>query len=261
LVGASLVRSLTGDRDFDVVPISRGNVIPPGKSPSIVVHAAWPSNDAASWAPFREWSLSLRESAADRGARFVALGSGVELFADHPGLKEPYKTYAQRKVELRKALRQRDAKALTWLRLHFMFGPDEPPSRIIPAAIRAALAGDEFTCGSLDRRRRWLHVDDQADYLRQFLKSPRDGDWDIAGCHDVSFRDLLAMVGRVTGRKLQVKESHAPVPDADVFVIAPERMASVVPADAGEPATLLQRLKEYSAHLIGASTQFESRVM
>ena len=255
------MRVLTGDGDFEVVPISRGNVIPPGKSPSIVVHAAWPSNDAASWAPFRDWSLSLRDSAADRGARFVALGSGVEAYADDPGLKEPYKSYAQRKVELKHALRAQNPSTVTWLRLHFMFGPGERPSRVIPAAIHAALAGDELICGSLDRRRRWLHVDDQAEYLRRFLKSPQDGDWDIAGRHDVSFRDLLALVGRATGRKLQVKESDAPAPESQLPVIVPERMASIVPADAGEPATLLQRLKEYSAQLIGASTQFDSRVM
>ena len=240
--------------------MARGDVIPPGKSPSIVVHAAWPSNDAASWAPFRDWSLSLRESSADRGARFVALGSGVEAWANHPGLKEPYKTYAQRKIELREALRAQNPEAVTWLRLHFMFGPGEQPSRLIPAAIRAALDDNEFICGSLERRRRWLHVDDQADYLGRFLKSPRDGDWDIAGRADVSFRDLLVLVGRATGRKLRVKESDAPAPDSELPVIVPERMASVVPADAGEPGSLLERLKEYSAQLIGASTQFESRV-
>ena len=255
------MRRLTGDRDFKIVPISRGNFIPPGKSPSIVVHAAWPSSDAASWRSFRDWSLSLRESSADRGARFVALGSGVEACADHPGLKEPYKSYAQRKVELREALRAQNPKDLTWLRLHFMFGPGEQPSRLIPAAIRAALAGDEFICGSLDRRRRWLHVDDQADYLGRFLRSPRDGDWDIAGRHDVSFRDLLTLVGRAAGRKLQVKESDAPAPDSELPVIVPERNASVVPVDAGEPDSLLERLKEYSAQLIGASTQFESRAI
>lgn len=253
------MRSLTGDRDFEVVPISRGGVIPPGRSPAIVVHAAWPSNDAESWKPFREWSLGLSESSADRGARFVALGSGVEACAGHPGLKEPYKTYAQLKEELREALRAQNPKTVSWLRLHFMFGPGERPSRLVPAAIRAALAGDEFICGSLDRRRRWLHVDDQADYLSRFLKSPRDGIWDIAGRHDVSFRDLLALVGRATGRKLQVKESDAPAPDSELPVIVPERIASVVPADAGEPDSLLERLKAYSAQLVGASTQFESR--
>lgn len=255
------MRRLADNRDFKVVPIARGHVIPSGKSPSIVVHAAWPSNDPASWAPFRDWSLSLRESSANRGARFVALGSGVEACADHPGLKEPYRTYAQRKLELRQALRAQNPEAVTWLRLHFLFGPGERPSRLVPAAIRAALAGDEFICGSLERRRRWLHVDDQADYLGRFLRSPQEGDWDIAGRHDVSFRDLLVLVGRATGRKLQVKESDAPAPDSELPVIVPERMASVVPADAGEPATLLQRLKEYSAQLVGASTQFESRAI
>ena len=189
------------------------------------------------------------------------MGSGVETYADHPGLKEPYKAYARHKVELKEALRAENPEDVTWLRLHFMFGPGERSSRVIPAAIRAALAGDEFICGSLDRRRRWLHVDDQADYLARFLRRPHEGDWDIAGRHDVSFRDLLTLVGRATGRKLRVKESDAPAPDSELPVIVPERMASVVPADAGEAATLLERLKEYSAQLIGASTRFESGVM
>jgi nucleoside-diphosphate-sugar epimerase len=216
----------------------------------ILVHAAWPPADDGSWGPFRDWSLSLRNSTTDRSAWFIAFGSGVETHADQ--LKEPYRSYALRKVELREALTDQGAQA--WLRLHFMFGPGELPSRLVPAAIRAGLANETFVCGSLDRRRRWLHVDDQADYLAAFLKAPKPGEWDIAGRHDVSFRDLLTLVGCAIGRDLRLEESEVAAPDSALPVIAPERMASVVPSDAGDRNSLLRRLKEYAAHLAGAST-------
>ena len=141
-VGSSLQRSLV---DWQVVSVGRGDPIPSGDSsqPAIVVHAAWPAGDTASWAPFRDWSLRLGTSAAERGAWFVGLGSGLEAHAAHPGLKEPYSSYALRKLELRERLVEMDPERFAWIRLHFMFGPGERPCRIIPSAIRAALKGEE----------------------------------------------------------------------------------------------------------------------
>lgn len=244
MVGSSLLRRLA---DWNVVPVARGEQIPPGDSsqPAIVVHSAWPSGDPATWGPFREWTVRVRASAADRGAWFVGLGSGLEAHADNSGLKEPYKSYAERKLELREVLATIDEEKLAWIRLHFMFGPGERPSRVIPAAIRAGLSGEPFVCGSLDRQRRWLHVDDQADYLGKFLEAPEAGLWDIAGQQPVSFRDMLSLVEHAVGRKLQVLESDELAPDSEISAISPERMAWVVPADAGTLGALSVRLREY----------------
>jgi nucleoside-diphosphate-sugar epimerase len=259
LVGRSLLARLTHDDDFRLVPVGRGaSVAEAASSRDIVVHAAWPSIDAGSWGPFRDWSLSLRRTAAERGAWFVTFGSGVEAYPDK--LKEPYLTYAERKLELKAALAEVDKRNAAWLRLHYMFGPGEQPSRLIPAAVRAGLANEIFVCGSLDRRRRWLHLDDQADYLAEFFKAPRPGEWDIAGSHDVSFRDLLGLVGCAIGRDLQLREIDVAAPDAVLSVIAPERMASVVPENAGNRASLLGRLKEYAAQLAVTSTGGSARL-
>jgi nucleoside-diphosphate-sugar epimerase len=253
LVGSSLCRTLVG---WHIVPVTRGEEIPPGDSsrPGIVLHSAWPAADPASWAPFREWSRRLRASAADRGAWFVGLGSGLEAHAAHPGLKEPYKSYALRKLELCEEFAALDRERLAWIRLHFMFGPGERPSRVIPAAIRAGLAGDEFVCGSLDRRRRWLHVDDQADYIGEFLEAPHAGTFDIGGQQSVSFRDMLTLVEHAVGRKLLLRESDKLAPDSQIFAISPERMAAVVPADAGTFGTLSKRLWEYANRDNNSST-------
>ncbi len=252
-VGTSLRRRLA---DWKVVPVARGEPLSPSDSsqPAVVVHSAWPAPDASLWAPFRDWSLRLRTEAADRGIWFVGLGSGVEAHAASPGLEEPYKSYAMRKLELREQLAALDRETFAWIRLHFMFGPEERPSRLVPAAIRAGLADETFVCGSLDRSRRWLHVDDQAEYLAQFLKAPAAGQWDIAARHDVSFRELLALIERALGRELRVKESDEPPPDSQIFAISPERMSSVVPANAGNPSFLLTRLREYAEQLANQST-------
>lgn len=253
LVGGSLRRRLV---DWRVVPVARGVAIPrdDGSRPAVVVHSAWPGNDASLWAPFRDWTLRLRTSAADRGAWFVGLGSGLEAHAGHPGLKEPYRSYAMRKLNLREDLVALDRERFAWIRLHFMFGPGERPSRVVPAAIRAAIAGEPFVCGSLDRRRRWLHVDDQSDYLAKFLESPQAGNFDIAGRRDVSFRDLLSLIEHAVGRNLRVQESDESAPDSAISAIFPEHMSPVVPADAGSPEALLKRLRTYAESLVDPST-------
>jgi nucleoside-diphosphate-sugar epimerase len=253
LVGSSLRRRLA---DWRIVPIARGEEISPRdrSHPAIVVHAAWPAGDAASWSSFRDWSVRLRASAADRGAWFVGLGSGLEAHAAHPGLKEPYRSYVLRKHELQESLAAIDPERLAWIRLHFMFGPGERSSRIIPAAIRAGLAGEEFVCGSLDRRRRWLHVDDQSDYLEKFLEAPKMGVWDIAGQQSVSFGDMLTLVEQAIGQKLRFRESDESAPDSEICAIFPERMAEVVPVDAGTPGALSKRLREYAECIITGST-------
>jgi nucleoside-diphosphate-sugar epimerase len=253
-VGSSLQRSLV---DWQVVSVARGEPIPSGDSsqPAIVVHAAWPAGDTASWAPFRDWSLRLRTSAAERGAWFVGLGSGLEAHAAHPGLKEPYSSYALRKLELRERLVEMDPERFAWIRLHFMFGPGERPYRIIPSAIRAALKGEEFVCGSLDRKRRWLHVDDQAHYLARFLEAPQSGACDIAGQQDVSFRDLLTLVEDAVGRNLRFRESDEPAPDSEISAILPQRMSPFVPTDAGTLDTLAKRLRAYAERMADESTR------
>ncbi|QNP43229.1 NAD(P)-dependent oxidoreductase [Sphingomonas daechungensis] len=255
MVGSSIQRKLRGDDRFRVVPVERGTTLPVTDGPSFLIHAAWPHNDDEAWSQFLDWTLELHRSAAACNAWFVALGSGIEACAEHPGLKDPYLGYARRKLDLRSALEGQGP--LSWVRLHFMFGPGEQPSRLLPAAVRAALANEEFVCGSLDRRRRWLHLEDQADFLARFLVDPQPGQWDIAGRSDVSFRDLLDLVGRAVGRKLQLRESDAPAPDSALAFVVPERMAPVVPADAGDPANLTRRLEEYVAQLRATSTEVE----
>ena len=227
-----------------------------------VMHLAWPSlretfasphAAAARWRDFLDLSVSLRVAAAEAGAWFVGIGSGIEACDPGPAasLGEPYGSYARQKAALMTSLLRVEPSAMSWVRLHFMFGPFEHPSRIVPSAIGACLDGTEFACGRRDRRRRWLHVDDTARLLLDFVAAPVGGVWDITGRQDLSFDELLGLVARAVGKPLRLSEIESTGGDADLDVVAPTNLAPIVPEWAGRPDSLLIRLRDY-AHWIEA---------
>jgi nucleoside-diphosphate-sugar epimerase len=257
-VGAAINRNASG---FLVTPLARNcdaaRLFRDAPAGSVLIHAAWPSPPSAgiqashadannqAWSTFRRWSADLRRAAIENGVWFIGVGSGVERYADDPRLAEPYLTYAKQKRALRDELAAPDPSTFSWLRLHFLFGPYENPKRIIPSAIAACRAGETLACGSLERQRRWLHVDDCADMIARFAASPETGDWDIAGREEISFRQLLDMVSKACGRPLAISPDSPIAADAALTKISPTTMAPIVPRDAGRTDNLLARMTEY----------------
>jgi nucleoside-diphosphate-sugar epimerase len=266
-VAGALKRAASGDPSIEVSTVARGATPDfrnddPATKP-VLIHLAWPDLPTASdradkapaenWRRFVDWSADLRRAADRQSVRFIGIGSGLELHAGDPRLKDPYQTYARRKADL-KAMLAEGREPLSWVRLHFMFGPGERPSRIVPAAIQSCLAGETLTCGSVARRRRWLHVDDQARFMLDFARVPLPGEWDVAGREDLSFRDLLMLIGQAVGRPLKYAESNEATPDSGVETLAPARMAPNVPEDAGVKQTLAWRLQDYARAFTAETT-------
>ena len=258
-IGRAMLRVAENDHGPEVVNVPRVDAVAflrsrlaGGQRNAAVIHLAWPSlretfsAPAADdgWRGFLDLSVSLRDASAEAGAWFIGIGSGIETCAAAE-LGEPYRSYARRKNELMTALFRGEPSNMSWVRLHFMFGPFENPSRIVPSAFRACLDGTELTCGRRDRRRRWLHVDDIAKLLRDFTTAPVAGVWDIAGRQDVSFDELLGLVERAVGRPLRLSTTETSNADSSVDVIAPTNLAPMVPESAGRPDNLLIRLREY----------------
>ena len=231
-----------------------------------LVHLAWPnlrgvqSTASASgaaaegWGEYVQWSVALREACSEGGAWFIGIGTGIEACAEDPAvnLAEPYRSYARRKTELMKVLER--PSQTSWVRLHYIFGPYEDPSRLVPSAIRACLKGVEFACGARHRRRHWLYVEDVAALIADFAAAPVTGIWDIAGRQELSFDELLGLVERAVERPLRLAEAETNTADSRLAVVAPTNLASIVPATAGCPENLLARLKDY-AHWIEARGQ------
>lgn len=247
---------------LEVIPVPRADGArfirahaPEREGRSALLHLAWPGMRQASsnaggaaedqqvWDGFVDWSKALRDACAETGTPFIGVGSGVEAYAyPNSGLDEPYLSYARRKDALREAL----GPEASWLRLHFIFGPHEFSHRVVPSAIRAALAGAELVSNSRDRRRHWLHVDDAAAGMCAFAADPKPGVWDIAGAEAVSYDQLFALVERAVGQPLKLSYTDAKTADGDLKLVAPTNPAPVLAPDAGTPANLLARLTEYA---------------
>lgn len=247
---------------LEVIPVPRADAArfirahaPERQGPSALLHLAWPgmraassgagaaSEDERSWQGFVDWSQGLRDACADTGTPFIGVGSGVEAYAfPNSGLDEPYLGYARRKAALREAL----GDDTSWLRLHFIFGRHEFSHRVVPSAIRAALAGAELVSNSRDRRRHWLHVDDAAAAMVAFAADPKPGIWDIAGDEAISYDELFALVEQAVGQPLRLSYTNAKTADGDLKLIAPTNPAPVLAPGAGSPANLLARLTEYA---------------
>lgn len=242
-------------------PLERLSALRGGGSAALV-HLAWPDLRASSsgggggaapevWSRFVEWSLALRQACAEADIDFIGVGSGVEAYVGDPAFADPYLAYARRKAELRAALESLGEVA--WVRLHFIFGEGEHPGRIVPAAIHAALSGEDFVCGSPDRRRCWLDVDVTASTLAGFASAPRPGTWDVCGREPISFADLLRLVEQATGRPLKWAATPAATADGRLKLIAPTNLAPNLPAEAGRPANLLASLVRYSDWIAAGS--------
>lgn len=259
-VGGAVTRAATAFPHMALVPVRRDETPDFATAPGGIVsflHLGWPNFPAASasstarleqsWDEFLNHTMKLRAHAAKNGVRFVGVGSGLELH-EGAGMQEPYLSYARRKNQLKAALAAAHG-PLSWVRLHFMFGPKERASRVVPAAINACEAGSLMTCGSLARQRRWLDIDDQAMFLLEFLAAPQSGEWDIAGQSDISFRRLLELVEMAVGRPMRFAEAKDRTPDDIVATIRPARMAPNVPVAAGSEDYLVDRLRRYASSL------------
>jgi nucleoside-diphosphate-sugar epimerase len=266
-VGRALVRAgeQAGAR---IVPLARDRaaeqVRRSGSDEDTLLHLAWPdlrstssgasgpADDGKSWPAFVDWSTGLRQACAETGVRFVGIGSGVEAYLEPgSGLGEPYLGYGRRKTELRMALGV--VGEVSWVRLHFLFGPYEAAHRIVPSAIRAALKGTEFACGDRDRRRCWLHVDDMAAALCGFAAEPRPGIWDIAGRKPISFDELFALVEAAVGRPLRLAAGERSTADGRLKLIEPTNLAPNLLNSAGLPTNLQDRLAGYAQWIRGQS--------
>ena len=82
------------------------------------------------------------------------------------------------------------------------YGPNQPPHLLIPAAIRAALAGEDFPMTSGEQEKDWIYIDDVVDGLIAMLGSAMPpGEIIELGCgHPVSVRTVVETLYRIIGR-------------------------------------------------------------
>ncbi len=99
-----------------------------------------------------------------------------------------------------------------WGRLFFLYGPGEPPKRLVPDVMDSLLRGMEIACTSGRQERDFLHVADAARALVSVLVSDYCGAVNIASgeCHPV--RAIVEKIGVLAGRPelLRFGAKHSP---------------------------------------------------
>lgn len=184
--------------------------------PEVLLHLAWYADPGRFWHATSEnlaWleaSVRLTRSfLASGGRHLVGVGTSAE---PSPGVSAP-SVYAASKAALRQALLGAAPGAAAWARLHQPYGPREPATRLIPAAIDALRHGQPFeTTTDGTQERDFVHVDDVAGALVAIVEAGATGDFEVGTGTATSVRDVVTGIARRLGAEQLVRFGSASIP-------------------------------------------------
>ena len=182
--------------------------------PDSLVHMAWYAVPGKFWTAGEnlDWvaaSLNLvRTFAAHGGRRAVFAGTCAEYDWQQPLLKEddepvPATLYGTAKDALRRIVEKSAAQldiGWAWGRIFFLYGPHEPPSRLISDVIGNLLQGSPAKCSHGRQIRDFMHVEDVAGAFINVLESDMEGVVNIASGRSRPIRDVVTLIGQLTGK-------------------------------------------------------------
>jgi nucleoside-diphosphate-sugar epimerase len=152
--------------------------------------------------------------------RFVHLGSSLEYGPSLHAKREddplrPIAAFGMTKAAATLLAQQAAGDSdrhVTILRLFHVYGPYEAPSRLIPTAIQAALAGCELPLTSSGFRRDCVYVGDVVDacLLAGSCSHAAGEIFNIASGKETSNEEIVELVGRVADRPIRVCAGNYP---------------------------------------------------
>lgn len=201
--------------DVDLGDIARVRARLRDERPERAIHLAWDTRpgkylSAPDNLDLLAAGLALFRELADVGcARIVGVGTCFEYDLAFPETDEattpcrPATLYGAAKLSLG-ITGQRFAETVgvsfAWARYNYLYGPNEKPERLVPAAIRAFLADGELPCTSGEQVRDFMHVADCADATAAILESGAVGPINVGGGAPVSIRHLVETIHTLVGR-------------------------------------------------------------
>jgi nucleoside-diphosphate-sugar epimerase len=206
--------------------------------PSHLLHLAWEVTPGAFWtSPLnRRWldaSLTLLEAfGAAGGQRAVMVGTCAE-YAPPPDGRcvegttpiAPSTAYGACKgalgIMLPAFARQSGVASTAWARLFYLYGPGEPPARLVPSAILSLLRDASMPCTHGQQVRDFLYVEDAAEALVALLDSAVTGSVNVASGRPTTLRALLSTIGAQLGREHLLQVGARPAaPDEPPVLVA-----------------------------------------
>jgi nucleoside-diphosphate-sugar epimerase len=145
--------------------------------------------------------------------RFVGVGTCFEYDTDAGYLSEttplaPRHLYSAAKAAAFTMIRQIVAgtpMSFAWARVFYLHGPDEHPSRLVPAVTDALLRGDEARVTPGGQVRDFLHVDDVASALGTVARSDVVGPVNVGSGDPVTVAAIVEKIGAILERSDLIK--------------------------------------------------------
>ncbi|HEV2035655.1 MAG TPA: NAD(P)-dependent oxidoreductase [Candidatus Dormibacteraeota bacterium] len=188
-------------------------------TPDACAHLAWhsePSTYLVSHENLESLTVSLKLLPALMRAgcsHFVLPGTCAEYRSVEHLLTEdsdvaPTTLYAATKLSLfliTQRLAEQANATVAWARLFHVYGPQEDPRRLVPAAACSLLAGRDFPASSGLQVRDYLHVVDVARALCQLLEVGASDAVNVCSGVPATVRQLLEAIGQRVGRPALVR--------------------------------------------------------
>ena len=201
--------------------------------PDVLLHLAWFATPPDFWrSPLNlRWtaaSLDLAQAFVRAGGRrIVGAGTCAEyLWRASPCVEDatpirPASVYGGCKAAVWSALEPlaRDAGvSAAWARLFFIYGPHEPPGRLVPSLVTAMRAGTAARCRTAAHVRDFLHVSDVGSALAALTMSDVTGAVNVASGQPVAVGTIAKGIARRLERADLLALDDGPAEDA--FVVA-----------------------------------------
>lgn len=183
--------------------------------PNRLIHLAWNATPGRFWTSLDnlDWlasSLALvRGFWARGGGRAVVAGTCAEYdwrgsgYMEENSVRAPATLYGCSKDSLNRllsSLAAQEGHELAWGRVFWLYGPHEPPGRLVSDIAKALTNGTPVACGDGASQRDFLHVHDVARAFVDLAWSDTTGDVNISSGKAVRVRDVIETLGRISGR-------------------------------------------------------------
>ncbi len=183
--------------------------------PTHLLHFAWFVKPGEYWTSLENlsWvqaSLSLLQAfARSGGQRAVIAGTCAEYDWRYGYCSElvtplsPVTLYGTCKHALHlmsEALAKQDGLSLAWGRVFSLYGPYEPPNRLVSSVIRSLLQGKPALCSHGRQIRDLLHVEDVAGAFVALLQSVAEGGVNVASGVPIPLREVICKIAESLGR-------------------------------------------------------------
>lgn len=204
--------------------------------PNRCIHAAWYAEpgkylDSPLNLDSLRSSLALLEELANAGCKHVVgVGTCFEYEMRSTPLKEdssikPFTLYAAAKHAFHVVATQRAEQlgmGFAWARLFYLYGPFEDERRLIPAAIKALSAGQEFKTTSGEQVRDYLHIEDVASGLVALSAHGATGAFNVSSGAPVTIAALMQTLGELLGRPELIRRGAFPNREWDPMYVCGE---------------------------------------